>query len=971
LLIRVWYRLKLTRALRIYWRVLTTPGRVLLLGQLVLMLIRLWPSPPIPGFAVETQAFRFSAHQAADEAWIETLLLLMFLLQWCAWSEQLYCVRRAFQEPQTIGNRPWRRFALHLYGGFMFLAVLSGLATIHPLLGVGAMFLLFISAEAQDQQLAQKPMAVVLIQAAIGSYRLVTHQPLRFLGRLLLPGIVLYGGAVLISWAMAELDQIGWNETGPILPILPVLICFLLAIPWLLFFLLAQLRIAWRSQAELDVDVLMKEETAQQPQPASWLRHPIQPLLLRFAWLCRGLAALFAVLGGGWLLFNLSDAGLLSGQALFLAFSASFSLVSSTLSGLLSLIAKLAFMAMVLAGLIFVVTLLVGLGRADPLKSFRQLASGLQARLKQLIDSLPTDLIKPETLGLGALLSVLATVGLQTFERIQKDMERQANTLQEIQIQQNRQAEEARKKMESNEALVARIQSRVNELVKEKKGSETETPALKAIKVQLLSELRDTLPQLTTATGQVDGERKGRILRYLYEAGLLKASTPPPPPPGDPKADKSKASNPTPTPCDPKADKSKASNLTPTPCDPNKDCDWRNKLNILSPDNRGLTAQEVEVSLKTAIQTELFLHEMDFKGAKLENAYLPGAFLPYIDLSYANLRNANLTGAVLGSAKLMDADLTGATITAVFLEHAVLVGTNMTDVKVDEKVDEKGITFQGCKMRAWPKLSGAEAFYATYVASEGNKQKLAPMLSEIVSWDAVKGQQPGIFNERWTQWTFCPLDPDNEKRLESRYGQNNAKWPFLSQAGSKCRNRRFDPGQADRGRLFERRDWSGSLFNGSTLSGIELNSINLAGADLSNTTFSDVELKNVSFVGANLKGAVFRDSILDEVDFSGADLRGIQFERMQRQRRLRYNGSIVDTDKNASFSAYGRNVMRSQVYPEKLFSAPADDEVSVFRRTVLAPLLRSPFTFRPQQLLYWMLAYPQPRVIVSHPSAKS
>ena len=931
MLIRVCYRLKLTRALKIYWRVLSTPGRVLVVGQLVLMLIRLWPSPLIPGFAVETQAFSFSAHQPAHEAWIETLLLLMFLLQWCAWSEQLYCIRRAFQEPQTIGNRPWRRFALHLYGGFMFLAVLSGLAAIHPLLGVGAMFLLFISAEAQDQQLAQKPMAMVLIQAAKGSYRLVSHQPLRFLGRLLLPGIVLYGGAVLISWAMAELDQIGWDETWPILP---VLLCFLLAIPWLLFFLLAQLRIAWRSQAELDVDVLMKEERARQLQPASWLRHPIQPLLLRFAWLCRGLAVLFAVVGGGWLLFNLSDAGLLSGQALFLAFSASFSLVSSTVSSLLSLIAKLAFMAMVLAGLIFVVTLLVGLGRADPLKSFRQLASGLQDRLKQLIDSLPTDLIKPETLGLGALLSVLATVGVQTFERIQKDMERQANTLQDIQIQQNSQAEEARKKMESNEALVAQIQSRVNELLTEKEKSGTDNPAFKAIKVQLLSELRDTLPRLTTASGQVDGERKGRILRYLYEAGLLNADKPKPP----------------------------------------ELCDWTTKLsNSLSPDNRGLTAQEVEKNLNKVIQTKLFLHEMDFKGAKLENAYLPGAFLPYIDLSYANLRKATLTGAVLGSAKLMDADLTGATITAAFLEHAVLVGTNMTDVKVDEGVGGNLLTSEGCKKKASPQLrvSGAEAFHATYNASDGDNGKLKKLLPYIVSWDAVKGPKPGDLSERWTRWTFCPFDPDNEKRLESRYGSDKAAWPFLSQAGFKCRNRRIDPDQADRGRLFERRDWSGSWFNDSTLNGIKFNNIKLAGADLSNTTFADMELTNVSFAGANLKGAVFRDSILDQVDFSGADLRGIQFERMQRQRRLRYNGSIVDIDKNASFSAYGRNMMRSQIYPERLFSSPADDEVSVFRRNVLAPLLLSPFTFRPQQLLYWMLAYPQPRVIFSHPSARS
>lgn len=77
-------------------------------------------------------------------------MLLLIQLQWCAWSEHLYSLRLAFQRSQTNEKRPWRRMALHVYGGFIFLLVLSGLASIHPLLGIGAMFLLFISAESQD-----------------------------------------------------------------------------------------------------------------------------------------------------------------------------------------------------------------------------------------------------------------------------------------------------------------------------------------------------------------------------------------------------------------------------------------------------------------------------------------------------------------------------------------------------------------------------------------------------------------------------------------------------------------------------------------------------------------------------------------------------------------------------------------------------------------------------------------------------
>ena len=888
----------LLRVLRIYWyNVLSIPGRGLLLLQLALLSMRLLTSSQsLPDWLVESQSSSLSLPKAG----VEALMLLLFQAQWCAWSEQLYSLRRTFQPSETFHHRPWRRFALHVYGGFIFLFVLSSLAAIQPLLGIGAMFLLFISAEAQDKRLQDQSIAMALPKAMIRSYRLISHEPWRFLGNLFLPGVVLYGGGVFVAWM---------HQQGEL--ILPgalqfILISLMLAL-WLVFFQLAQLRIGLRAEAELDVDVLMGLETDHPPKPASPLLLTLKGCLLRFEWLCQGLAVLFGLICGGWLLLRLADSGLLSSHALMLAFSAMLSILSSTVATFFTLLVRLGFVAIVSAALVILVMLVIGVGRRDPWRPIQLLSVSLQRRLeslRQLFSHL--NLANGATVGLGTLLTILGTVAVQTYDRVQRDQAQQSINRQNLQRQLIIDGEQDKARLQRNDGLVERIQQRVIEFRK--------TPS-EAARVQLLTELRDVLPKLTTADGMVDGERKGRLLRYLYESDLLSIPV-----------------------------------LKP---EAKERC-----LSLIAPDKRGQPAKDVEKGLEGCTSI-LFLYAMDFSGASLENAYLRGAFLPYLDLRYANLRNADLTNTILRSANLENVDFSGAHLTSTDLDSTILVGANLNDVYI------AGLN--------WPSLNGAEAFYASYSFPDSvtDPSNLVRAMHSMVSWDLVKADKPFDTSLEWEDmkkflWTFCPLDPGNNQRLRAlRMLPSKPTDQRLEQAGSKCDNRRFGMGQKEDNLNFTDRDWSGSSFRGSTLKGITLNGIRLDGADLSDSTFDDAILKNVSFAGANLKGAVFRDSILDDVDFSGAELQGMRFESLQRLYNPSYRGSVVDFDKNSSFSAYRKNLLRSHVYNGKVFDKLDSDEVAIFRRNVVLPLLIPPLTFRPQHLLYWMLAYPLPASLAS------
>lgn len=870
-------------AWKIYWhKVLTPQGQWLFLLQLSLLSAQLLlPGVPVPGWLAEPPATAFQPSFAGMEA----ALLGAFLVQWCTWSELLYGLRLRFQPAETVVGSPWRRFALHIYGGFVFLFVLSALANLQPLLGVGAMFLLFMGGEAQEKEPAQQSIPMDLIKGMRRSYQLISYEPWRFLISLILPGLVLYAGGVVIVWM--RLVGVPW-----------ILIGLAMAL-WLVFFLLAQLKVALRAEGELDVDVLMGKESLVASQTPNSSQTILKALLEEFDRLCNVLATLLGLVCCGWLLLKLGEAGLLSTHALAMAFGSMVSLLSGTVSALLSLLVRLAFIAVVAAAIGILLVLIIGFGRPDPLRPLKKAADRLQLGL-QRVGSAFSDLsfAKGATLGLGTLLTALGTVAVQSYDRVQKEQERLTMTREALYQQQKMRAQKAQSRLMSNEALVTRIQERVREIRKA-----TDDTVKSELLQQLHSELRDVLPELRLLNGAVDGQRKGKILRYLYESELL--------------------------------DSPDRMDLPDR-----KKCDAALSLTM-----RELPTMEVKDKLKKkGCGLDLFLHSMDFSKASLENAYLKNAFLPFINLKYANLRGARLNGAMLRYADLENADLTNSDLSNTDLSHSNIVGANFT-----------GVPMKGASSTS---VKGALAFYA--VSDPSHKQ-----VGEI-SWDLLKGSQPGRGERNGAPyWTFCPLD--TQSTIPTGKRPSSIPPPLISQGGAKCRNRLFDAQTDNNlVHHFSSRDWSGSSFHKSTLKGMTFEGISLAGADLSEGLLEDMTLKNVSFAGANLQNTVLKESVLVNVDLTGANLKGFRIERPRLTRNTLYQGSLIQLGDNKSMTPYVTAQTRQNAYDARRFEEQDIDDFNAVRQGVLAPLLMAPFPLRPQHLLYWMVATPSPGALIPH-----
>ena len=879
------------KAWKIYWeRVLTPPGRWLAVLQ-----IGLWSAQLLlPAREMELPALPHWWVVSPDVA-REAAMLGAFLVQWCAWSELLYGLRLRFQPAETQAGKPWRRFALHIYSGFIFLFVLSALANLQPLLGIGAMFLLFMSGEAQEKKLAQETIPMALLGGMGRSYRLISHEPWLFLRSLLLPGVVLYAGGVLVVWM--RLVGAPWFVKGGALAL------------WLGFFLLAQLKVALRAEGELDVDVIMGRESAEASQTPDPARSMLKALLDQFNGLSNGLATVLGLAGGGWLLLKLGEGGLLSTHALSMAFGAMVGLLSGTVSALLSLLVKLGFITVVSAVIVLLLMLIIGFGRREPLRPVKQVADRVQQGMQRIAGGLSDlNLARGATLGLGTLLTALGTVAVQSYDRVQKDQARQSEVRLTLQQQKQKEEDNTRTQRQENDAQVKRIQERVLEI-----GKATNTK--EDLLGQLHSELRDVLPKLKLLNGATDGESKGRLLRYLYESGLLELTA------------KTVDTKTVKTDCTKTA---KTDGTKTAKTDDTETC-----RDALLTSQREKPTKEVKKELIKPCRLQLFLHSMDFSGASLEGAYLKNAFLPFLNLQNAKLKGANLSGATFRYANFENADLTNTQLEGTDLSSASLVGTQVTGASGKPS-----------------SLDGAIAFYAVSDPAPGQTQK-------VISWDLVKGESRAEKNKEKEKslWTFCPLDSQS---VITQIGDDKE----TAQGGSKCMNRRFDA-QEDKTQPieFRDRDWSGSTFRDSTLKGLTFKGIALAGADLSNATLENMRLEDVSFAGANLEGATIKKSELKKVDFTGANLKGFRIDRTPNSHRHRYQGSVIELDGNTSFTTQAAALLRQKVYDPRRFSEERMDDMAMFRQNVLAPLLMAPLPLRPQQLLYWMIATPQPAAL--------
>jgi uncharacterized protein YjbI with pentapeptide repeats len=179
------------------------------------------------------------------------------------------------------------------------------------------------------------------------------------------------------------------------------------------------------------------------------------------------------------------------------------------------------------------------------------------------------------------------------------------------------------------------------------------------------SEVRSMGRAMTLSTArQLDGERKGDLLKFLYESRLIG---------GQCKYDAKQIRY---NQCQNAIIDLKGAKLGSTIIDSN------NTLPLAGIDLRGASLPEAKLSkvvLNSALMNRVILKDTDLSeallaDAQLQDALLEGANLTNAKLQRANLQRANLTNANLTGADLSKADLTGADLTGAILKGAKLQG---------------------------------------------------------------------------------------------------------------------------------------------------------------------------------------------------------------------------------------------------------------------------------------------------------
>jgi uncharacterized protein YjbI with pentapeptide repeats len=171
--------------------------------------------------------------------------------------------------------------------------------------------------------------------------------------------------------------------------------------------------------------------------------------------------------------------------------------------------------------------------------------------------------------------------------------------------------------------------------------------------------------QTLTVLPRLDGKRKGSVLRFLYESGLI--------------ADK-------------RIIELKGANLRETDL---------TKFNLTGANlaHADLTG----ANLSGAMLESAVLTGANLSGAVLESAYIAGVNLTKANLEKANLKRAYITYTDLIAANLAQADLTGANLekdidlTGAILTGAILTGVDLTEAELDnatlDGANLKGATY--------------------------------------------------------------------------------------------------------------------------------------------------------------------------------------------------------------------------------------------------------------------------------------
>jgi hypothetical protein len=166
------------------------------------------------------------------------------------------------------------------------------------------------------------------------------------------------------------------------------------------------------------------------------------------------------------------------------------------------------------------------------------------------------------------------------------------------------------------EEILQAYLDRISDLLLDKKLLTTEDEEVRDVaRIRTLTVLR-----------ALDGTRKGFVLRFLYEAGLIRVD--------------------------------------------------RQIVNLAGADLSG-------AKLENVIMTNADLEDANMEGVHLERAELSGSNLKNTNMKFAHLHHANLTGAQLNFAKFDYADLTNTTLVQAEMTFARLYEANLHHASVD------------------------------------------------------------------------------------------------------------------------------------------------------------------------------------------------------------------------------------------------------------------------------------------------
>ncbi|MFN7870757.1 MAG: pentapeptide repeat-containing protein, partial [Cyanobacteriota bacterium] len=438
---------------------------------------------------------------------------------------------------------------------------------------------------------------------------------------------------------------------------------------------------------------------------------------------------------------------------------------------------------------------------------------------------------------------------------------------------------------------------------------------------QVASITRNLLRQLESPDGKPDGQRRARILRYLYDSRFLIENV-------SDVSTQAKECQDNENALSRLITKSKKS---PTDSDSARTLETLAQFELDRKLTKELTKEKIEAGCNLARLVPL---RMDFSYANLEGAFLNNAALPFINLSHADLRGAQLRKADLRFANLKNVNLKGADLTGAKLEFA-----NLTNAELRHSTGLESA-----------KLEGTLLFYSTHYTDKGAK-----LNQSALSWESTETEDKSI---------FCPLDqranPKDKKSVENQIES-------ISQANAKCNNRTYSGYQRPSSDAISNRNWASGDFAGTTIENFHLNRIHFTNANLRGAVFRYVQLNNVDFTGANLDGARFENCVLNNVDFTGASIRQMTFVDSTVERPV-FKGSeyILPIE----LGDYAENLLRLSGRNTDSRSTSNLNPPSRLTQTLLLPLLLAPFPFRPSRVLIWIIPY-SPELLFSTENRQS